>query len=216
MSCTGAGWIVGWWIVATLAAEPRTVQVTFDDGDLSAWTFTDRKAWELVDHDGGKALALVRNSNYKPAVRSPLNIALLDQSFGSFTLDVDVRSTSRDYGHRDLCLFLGYQDPKHFYYVHLAKSADPHAHSVFAVDDAPRVSIATERTKGVAWTDGWHHLRLVRDAGSGAIRVYFDDMDSPVIEADDRRFLEGRIGLGSFDDPGVFDNLKIVGVPAAK
>ena len=64
-----------------------------------------------------------------------------------FVLDVKVRSTTRDYGHRDLCLFFGHQDPSHFYYVHLGKQADEHANSIFIVNGKPRVSIAESRTR---------------------------------------------------------------------
>ena len=44
-------------------------------------------------------------------VRSPLNIALVrGHDLADFVMDVAVRSTGRDYGHRDLCLFFDYQD----------------------------------------------------------------------------------------------------------
>jgi hypothetical protein len=66
-----------------------------------------------------------------------------------FVMDVDLRSTGRDYGHRDLCLFFGYQDPSHFYYVHLGKQADAAANSIFRVDGRPRVSIAEKRTQSL-------------------------------------------------------------------
>src|SRR5262249_30312275 len=104
--------------------------------------------------------------------------------------------------------------PSHFYYVHLAKAADEHAHSVFVVDDQPRVSIAAERTSGVAWTDGWHHVRLVRQAPTGQIAVYFDDMSRPVMTAKDARFTHGRIGVGTFDDTAQFDAIRVWGRPA--
>jgi hypothetical protein len=128
-----------------------------------------------------------------------------------FVLDVDLRSTVKDYGHRDLCLVFGWQDPERFYYVHLAKAADPHAHSVFLVDRKPRVSIAVERTQGVEWGDGWHRVRVHRDTASGKIEVFFDDLTKQVIRAEDRTFLHGRIGVGSFDDTGEARNVRLRG-----
>ena len=157
-----------------------------------------------------RVLELFQASKYEPKVRSPLNIALRREAeLDGFVLDVKVRSTTRDYGHRDLCLIFGYVDPSHFYYVHIAKEADPHANSIFLVDGKPRVSIAETRTKGTAWTDGWHDVRLKRDPGSGLIEVFFDDMTHPVMTAHDKTFAHGRIGLGSFDDTGMFDDLVV-------
>jgi hypothetical protein len=123
---------------------------------------------------------------------------------------VETMSTSREYGHRDLCFFFGKKSDTEFYYVHIATEADPHANSIFLVNNEPRVSIAEKRTDGTKWKDGtFHKVRIERSTRSGKILVYFDDMDNPIMEASDRTFLSGSIGLGSFDDTGQFRNLKI-------
>jgi hypothetical protein len=187
----------------------------FERGDLRDWEFTDPAAWRIRRVDGNRVLDQHRASAYQPAVRSPLNIALARRvDVGDFVLDLWVRSTGRDYGHRDLCVFFGHQDPSHFYYVHLGKEADPHAHSIFLVDGKPRVSIAETRTKGTPWTDGWHHVRVVRTIGDGSIRVFFDEMGAPAMTAHDRTFAHGRVGVGSFDDSGLFDLIQVWGQPA--
>jgi hypothetical protein len=178
----------------------------------TGWDLTDRSAWRLALAEPGRnrVLELFRASKYEPPVRSPFNIALAQGlEIADFTLDLKLRSTSRDYGHRDLCVIFGYQDPSHFYYVHLGKEADPHANSIFLVNGKPRVSIAESRTSGTPWTDGWHKVRLVRDAQTGLIQVYFDDMDHPAMTAHDRTFGRGRIGVGSFDDTGMFDEIVV-------
>ena len=125
---------------------------------------------------------------------------LKDVAVGDFVLDVHLQSTAADYDHRDLCLVFGHRDPEHFYYAHLGKRADPHAHSIFIVNGAPRVSIASTRTGGIAWDDGWHRARIKRESATGRIEVFFDDMEKPVMTAEDRTFPWGRIGIGSFDD----------------
>ncbi len=96
--------------------------------------------------------------------------------------------------------------------MHLALKADPHAHSIFAVDGKPRVSIAKERTKGLVWGEKWHDVRIVRKVDGGTIEVYFDDMDKPIMTTIDKRFAWGRIGVGSFDDTGHYDDITIRGV----
>ena len=197
---------------AARADEPAVLfRDDFERDAPSGWWFTDPQAWRIGRTEGGdRVLELYRASRYEPKVRSPLNIALIEgREFEGFELRAKVRSTVKDYGHRDLCLIFGYVDPSHFYYVHMAKAADPAAHSVFLVDGAPRVSIAEERTKGVDWTDGWHEVRLVREPASGLVEFYFDDLEKPIMKAHDKTFPKGRIGLGSFDDKGMFDDLTI-------
>ena len=120
------------------------------------------------------------------------------------------------YDHLDLCLFFGYEAPDRFYYVHLGKRADPHAHSIFLVNRKPRVSIAKERTDGTPWDQGWHHVRVRRETQSGLIEVFWDDMEKPVMRAQDRTFLSGRVGLGSFDDTGRFDDIRLWGQKTPK
>lgn len=183
---------------------------SFAEGSLAKLDCTDAKAWALADEEGNTVLELKGGSEYTPKVRSPYNIAWIkDFEADDFILDVRAKQTGREYGHRDLCLFFGGQDASHFYYVHLASVADEHANSIFIVDDKPRLTIASERTDGTKWTDGYHHIRIKRDAQSGLIEVYFDDMDKPVMKASNRNFGKGKIGLGSFDDVGRFDDLKI-------
>lgn len=176
------------------------------------WNPTDPHAWKISRVDQNRVLDQFQASKYEPVVRSPFNIALAEKvDVGSFVLDVKVRSTGRDYGHRDLCLIFNHRDPSHFYYVHLGKQADEHANSIFIVNGAPRVSIAETRTQGTPWTDGWHHVRIVRQVEDGLIQVFFDDMKTPAMTAHDQHFLRGRVGLGSFDDTGQFDAIQVWG-----
>lgn len=186
-------------------------EADFEDGSLDEWQATDPSAWRIEEEpDGGKVLALFGESNYQPEVRSPFNINLIKGiEIGSFVLELKLKSTTEDYNHRDLCLFFGYQDPSHFYYVHLGKTADPHANSIFIVDGKPRVSIATTRSDGTDWDEKWHRVRLVRDLEKGTIEVYFDDMNQPIMTAKHDRFASGRIGVGSFDDTGQFDDIRL-------
>lgn len=194
---------------AVSAENSATFSEDFENG-IAAWEMTDAKAWQVSDEEGNKVLALTAPSEYKPPHRSPLNIALVkDLQFESFEMTVRVKQTGREYGHRDMCLFLGYQDPANFYYVHLASKADENANSIFIVNDAPRVSIAETRTNGTTWDDQYHTVKIRRDAESGTIEVFFDDMDKPVMTATDKNFTKGRIGVGSFDDVGHFDDIRV-------
>lgn len=163
---------------------------------------TDARAFTVDDRE----IVLDRMSMYEPPFRSPRAIALLDEfEFRSFTLDVRMMQTGREYGHRDLCLVFGFESATRFYYVHLATTPDANAHNVFLVDGAPRRNLLPPQEKGVDWGESeWHEVRLVRDVDEGTVSVYFDDMETPVLEARDSTLEWGRIGFGSFDDTGRF------------
>lgn len=191
---------------------PLVASEDFDAGS-DGWEFTEDSAWTVNKKDARTYVSLTKKkSDYKPEVRSPHNIALMKKTrVGDFVLDVDMRSTNEVYGHQDLCLFFGHQDPSHFYYVHLGRAADAHANSIFLVNGEPRVSIATKRTEGTDWSRGWHRVRIKRDIEKGSIEVFFDDMKTPVMSTIDKTFGSGRIGIGSFDDTGDFDAIRLWG-----
>jgi hypothetical protein len=188
--------------------------VFFEDFESGTerWTQTDVKAWQVVEEDGNRAYSQFQKSDYKPPVRSPLNMALVkDVQVGDFVLQARMKQTSKEYGHRDMCIFFGYQNPAHFYYVHIATKADAHANSIFIVDGKPRLSIATERTDGTDWSTSYHDVRIVRDCATGTIEVFYDDMDKPIMRAKDDTFKTGRFGFGSFDDTGNIDDVIVWG-----
>ena len=100
--------------------------------------------------------------------------------------------------------------------MHLGKTADPHANQIFIVNEAPRTKISLTTTKGTNWTDDWHQVKIVRSATYGTIEIYFDDMKKPVMTAKDKTFLWGQVGVGSFDDTGNWDDVKLHGVRVEK
>ncbi|MEZ6054620.1 MAG: hypothetical protein R3C02_25150 [Planctomycetaceae bacterium] len=191
---------------------PVLVEEAFDEPTLIGWAATDPDAWKLEEIDGNRVLHQFQQSDVQTPVSSPFNRCLLrGMSVEDFQLDVDLQSTARDYPHRSLCLFFGYQDPAHFYYVHLGQRTDDHANQIFIVNDEPRVKISTKTTPGTPWDNDWHHVRIKRDVTTGSIEVFFDDMATPVMTATDKTFTWGEVGLGSFDDTGRFDNLMLRG-----
>jgi hypothetical protein len=203
------------------AAErlPLLLREDFEDG-FARWQMTDpdqsKLTWTIIESpppDGNHALRVTGKSKYEPPFRSPLSIALLkDVTVGDFELTARVQNTRTDAGaHRDLCIFWGYQDPSHFYYVHLGAKADPHACQIFIVNDAPRTMITTRKAKGTPWTDGWHQVKVVRSVANGSMKVYFDDMKKPFMTAEDKTFTSGQVGIGTFDDHGNFDDVVLRG-----
>jgi len=219
--------VASWLAVAALsvcirnsaAADPLPVVYSenFEKG-ADNWQPFDPDQWKVKKTDQGQVYSQhEKKSKYKPPHRSPTNISLLkDVVVGDFELKAKVHSTHADYGHRDACLVFGYQDPAHFYYVHLGKQADDHANQIFIVNDAARKKISITSTTGTNWQERWHDVKIKRNAADGTIEVFFDDMDKPVMTAKDKTFSWGRIGVGTFDDTADFDDLELRGVKVAK
>jgi hypothetical protein len=184
----------------------------FQSGSSENWVPGDSKAWKMTTLGDNFVFEQFQQSQVKNPVRSPFNRCLIkDVTVGNFVLDLKFQSTKKDYGHRDLCLFFGFQDPSHHYYVHFGKKTDDHANQIFIVNDKPRTKISTKTTAGTNWDDEWHHARIVREVKSGKIAIYFDDMKTPVMTATDKTFVWGQVGIGSFDDTGRFDDVYLFG-----
>jgi len=158
-------------------------------------------------------MELHKQSAYKPEHRSPLNIALIaDKVFGDFVIEAEILSTKKPYPHQDMCLFFGFAGPMEYYYNHIAVAADPNAHNVFIVNHAPRKNFAKQTTKGITWGERvWHKVRAERDTKAGTYKVFFDDLTQPIMLAEDKTFLKGHIGFGSFDDVGMIANIRVWG-----
>jgi hypothetical protein len=199
---------------------PLLVEDSFENG-VSLWQMSDPAAakptWEVIASDKDPATHVLRakgGSKYEPPHRSPWNMAFLkDTVVGDFELIVRVQNTNYDAGdHRDQCIFWGYQDPAHFYYVHLGAKPDPHSCQIFIVNDADRKMITDKKSTGTPWDRDWHTVRVRRNVETGSMEVFFDDMKTPVMTANDKTFTWGRVGIGTFDDNGNFDEFQLRGV----
>lgn len=193
----------------TLHGLPLKLHDTFEDG-ADRWELSDEASWAGRIVDGNAVLSIVRRqSDYQPPHRSPLHIALLkDVEVEDFVLTFRVRSTLDTGAHRDICVFFGYQNPANFYYVHIGARPDPNSGQIMVVKDAPRRAI-TDNKQPIPWTDGWHQVKLVRSVEEGTIAVYFDDMQNPWQTVEDKTFGKGLIGIGSFDDPADFTDIRL-------
>lgn len=213
--------LLGFWPACEMFAEtlPLVYADDFEHG-MSRWQTTDpnpaKPFWKIVDLKNAageptKALRVTGMSDYQPPHRSPPSIALLkDVVVSDFELTAQVQSTNVNAGaHRDMCIFWGYQDPAHFYYVHFGAKADPNACQIFIVNNAPRTPITEKEAAGTPWTEGWHAVKVVRRISDGAIEVYFDDMEEPMMTAHDNTFTWGQVGLGTFDDNGNWDEFQL-------
>jgi hypothetical protein len=79
------------------------------------------------------------------------------------------------------------------------------------MNDADRTMITKDQAKGTPWTEDWHNVKVVRTVDDGMMKVYFDDMEKPYMTAQDKTFTWGRVGIGTFDDHGNFDDVVLRG-----
>ena len=206
-------------IAPVAAAEKPELPLVYKDGfeeGADKWQPTDPSAWKILKTERGKVYSLVkRKSKYKPKHRSPHSIALLkDVKVGDFVLAVKIKSTRDTGNHRDACLFFNYQDPTHFYYVHFSASSDGLHNIIGLVNGADRAKINREPAGETEFrlTDReWHDFKVTYDAETAEIQAFLDDMATPIITASDSTLPHGLVGVGSFDDTGSFDDLKLFG-----
>ncbi|MEM7312462.1 MAG: hypothetical protein AAF497_04855, partial [Planctomycetota bacterium] len=150
--------------LAQPAQLPLVFRDDFESGQTRQWQPTDDSAWEIRHAEKNHVYSQhKKRSDYKPPHRSPYNMSLRKGvQVGDFDLTTRVLSTHKDYNHRDACLFFGYQDPAHFYYVHFGKKTDPHANQIFIVNGKDRTKISLKTTEGTPWDDKWPTVRIVR------------------------------------------------------
>ncbi len=193
------------------APYPQVFQEDFSKG-ADRWEPSDPKAWKVDKTDEGFIFNQFQQSVVKTPHRSPFNMNLVkDLTLTDFVLEAKLQSTAKDVPHRDMCLFFGYQDPAHLYYVHMAKAKDDHANQIFIVNGADRLKISKTTSNGTPWDDKWHNVKIVRKVDPGLIEIYWDDMKNPIMTAEDKTFTWGRVGIGSFDDTGIWSEVKVWG-----
>ena len=191
-----------------LQAERVHRSIDFENRDLSAWILPSTSDWEIASEGTNNFLRL-RNKGQVGTPRRPLQYAILkDLCVGDFTLRVKVRRAGRS-----MLISFGYQDTLHFYYAHLsADSGDHHVHNgLFKVDGGERFRIAGEGSIPVLPDQNWHHVRVVRKVSTGSIDVFAGADPQPRFHHTDTAFRFGRIALGSFDETGDFDDLRVEG-----
>lgn len=193
---------------AVLAAGEVHRRIDFEARDLSQWSLPQAADWEIAAEGGNHFLRLLHAGEIG-SPRRPLQYALLkDVCVGDFTLRVRVRRAGKS-----MMITFGYQDTEHFYYAHL--SADDGSHAVhnglFKVDGGERFRIAGAGSRPVLPDQNWHVVRIVRQVESGKMQVFADGDPQPRFEHTDTSFRFGRVGLGSFNETGDFDDFRLDG-----
>jgi hypothetical protein len=194
------------------APAPREITRTADLSSaarLDAWTLDGNGGWTIRDG----LLVLEKAGVPGGPIRRPGALAILQTpALADATLEAEVRSDApEDVIHRDILLVAGWQSPTRLYYAHLSAVRDNVHNGIFIVDGADRTRIDDESRRPALKDKGWHKVRLVRTAATGRIEVFVDGETAPIMTATDKTIPSGRMGVGSFDDPGAFRGIRVHG-----
>lgn len=198
--------------LCVLALGAAEVADDFSQG-LAQWEPLLANYWEIRPEGDESRLVLLRPGEQRPPLRRPSQFVLLKgEPWWDVTIEADIRTLRPDsVTGRDICVLFGYRDDTHFYYAHLCSDSNGGTHNVIVkVEGNTRRAIMRERRPPVRLTSAWHRVRVTH-ASDGEIRVFLDDMNTPLMTARDVDYPVGRIGFGAFDDPAMFGNVRISG-----
>jgi hypothetical protein len=194
---------------------PLLASFDFENRQASGWQPNQPEHWRVTEHDGSLVYELMA-PGAPGRVRAPTSYSLLtghDVTSFVFTgrLQCKVDTTNP---YRDMCVFFHFQDPTHFYYVHFSATSDDFHNIIGLVNGVDRIKINLEPAGKSTFrlTDTkWHNFKVTYEAATGRIQAYLDDMGTPILTAVDETLGHGLVGVGSFDDTGYFDDIKLWG-----
>lgn len=192
---------------------PELLRDDFEGEGLERWLLAPPAVWRHSTVEGGKALELL-NGRRHPKLSAPGAFALAKGlSVGTFSLSARVRCTAPPGATlRDMAVVFGYQDDDHFYFAHFAGATANGVNMIALVNGKDREPIHLD-TKPVARLQDteWHQVKVERNAETGAIKAYIDDMRTPTFVARDTTLTTGAVGFSSLGDKGFFDDVVILG-----
>ena len=195
---------------------PLLASYDFEAGAASGWQPNNPAHWRVIKQEGAFVYELTAPGE-QGKLRAPTSWSVIaGHDVSSFVFTGRMKCPADPANpHRDLCIFFHFQDPTHFYYVHFSAASDESHNIIGLVNGADRVKVNSEPPgKSIfGLTDTkWHPFKLTCDADSGRVEAFIDDMDTPIVTAVDKTLGHGLVGIGSFDDTGSFDDIKLWGI----
>ena len=204
--------------IAETGAGDSTWMADFETGSLDAWYWVRPDDWNRAVVADDAVLHLKTGGPIGSDPRRPVKFALFKQAcLSDFELDVRLKKDVKE-GESDLLIVFGYQDRTHFYYAHFSSDDGNVAvhNGIFKVGDRDRERIGGAGSAPALPDQEWHRVKVKRDLGAGSLEVYIDGEATPRFRAADRSMLCGRVGVGSFNDSGMFDDFRVAGRASEK
>lgn len=211
LRCFGVALLLLW--AVPLPGEAAHWIADFETAALDDWYLVRPDEWTRGVVGGDGVLHLTTGGPIGSEPRRPVKFALFKQAcLADFELDVRLKKDVKE-AESDLLVVFGYQDRTHFYYVHFSNDDGNVAvhNGIFKVDGGDRERIGGAGSAPALPDREWHGVKVKRDSRSGSVEVYVDSETTPRFRANDRSLLYGRVGLGSFNDSGMFDDFRVAG-----
>ena len=192
----------------SIAQSDNTLKPDLEISDgLSKWKLDGTGSWKISHGE----LILYKAGTPSGTIRKPSALAILKtEPYKNVSIEADIKSTAdTSVIRRDIDFIIDYNSHEEFYYIHLAGITDDVHNGIFIVNKADRKRIDSGKAKPQITDRKWHHIKVIRDAENGSIKVFVDHSKGPVLEARDLTFKQGQIGVGSFDDTGNFKNILV-------
>ena len=143
---------------------------------------------------------MIHRSNLKLAALSLVK----DRSYGDFTMTLIAKSPENLQGNEgaDFAVVFGYQDDDNYYYMLFNANASWSA--LHKIVNGSRTDIILPNTALITDNE-YHDIEVSRRANQ--IVVKRDGI--VVLTANDASFGDGKVGIGSFNDPAYFDTIEV-------
>jgi len=199
---------------------PLLVSYDFEDGKTIGWQPNIPGNWQVVNVEDLMVYELV-SPGEQGKIRAPTSWSVLvayDVTSFEFSGRLKNKADTEN-KNRDTCVFFHFQDPTHFYYVHFSAKSDGAHNIIGLVNGADRVKVNVEPAGESVFrlTDTeWHEFKVTCETSTGEIKAFLDDMETPILTTKNLTLTHGLVGIGSFDDTGYFDDIKLWGKRSLK
>jgi len=174
------------------------------------WEVPDASHWKVETVDGHEVLRQVANPIKDPSPRRPMFHAVArTKPFKKVTIECEMQRVGKS-----MIVLYAWRDAAHFDYVHLSSDSAEKVivhNGVFHVYGGERVRISKAAGPGTLPTTDWIKVKIVHDGATGRVYAEVNGKRNPSLDAVDVSLTEGRVGLGSFFETGVFRNVVIKG-----
>jgi hypothetical protein len=173
----------------------------FENGLRPVWLPAGSATWNVVTGNGGHALAITA---------TPTDILRINRTYGSFTLDAEVRAPEAS-TFRHVMIVFGYTDANNYYAVDFAGARHASYNGIFKTTSGTSAKLIGDDVEATI-TDStrYYKIRVEVDAAAKTIRAFCDNYTTPVFVTSIPAYTNGQIGVWSNKGKyGFFDNIII-------
>jgi hypothetical protein len=174
-------------------------------GDVQNWEPLTPSRWSIVDEAGNYCYGITTSSYTNMSGGRLGEYSLIkNKIYGNFSFKAYFK-TSEDLttnSQADFTILFGFQDSNNYYFMMF--NSDPDSAQLFKVTNGSRQQIGIA-TGAVIMNNNYHKVEVERNQDS--IKVLYDGI--LCIEATDSAFSIGRIGIGSYNDSFLIDDILI-------